>query len=71
MRKGFLVGALALLAPTLICCHMPAGAGKGTINEPVDLGDPTVNSWALTGDCRTGASIKNCPLTWSCGTSFI
>ena len=34
--------------------HMPAGAGSGTREEPVDLGDTTTNSWALTGELNPG-----------------
>jgi predicted small secreted protein len=55
MRTGFLACALVLLAPILTSCHMPAGAGKGTKDAPVDLGDPTINSWALTGECRASS----------------
>lgn len=43
----------SLLVSSLVAhavAHMPAEAGRGTREDPVDLGDPTVNSWALTGE---------------------
>lgn len=30
--------------------HMPAGAGSGSRQSPIDLGDPTTNSWAIFGE---------------------
>ena len=45
---------LVLASLAVSRAHMPAGAGSGTRDEPVDLGDPTVNSWALTGTMEPG-----------------
>ena len=35
---------------TTIHAHTPTGTGAGSRKDPVDLGDPTLNSWAITGD---------------------
>ena len=52
MMRAVTVGLAALFTLQLATAHMPAGTGSGTRDEPVDLGDPTVNSWALTGELK-------------------
>ena len=47
---SLLLGLLALLHST--SGHTPTGTGAGTLQSPVDLGDPTLNSWAITGTMR-------------------
>lgn len=44
----------ALLSVLCAPCeaHMPGGTGTGTRDAPVDLGDPTTNSWALVGELK-------------------
>jgi len=50
-----LLSALALVGTaSRVSAHTPAGAGAGTRTDPVDLGDVTLNSWALTGTLTPG-----------------
>jgi hypothetical protein len=52
MSPRTLLSCLLVLPAT---AHTPAGAGDGTRSNPVDLGDVTKNSWALTGSLDPGA----------------
>ena len=48
MQTIFLIVSLF----TSIYAHTPTGTGAGSRKAPVDLGDPTTNSWAITGDMK-------------------
>ena len=48
-----LLGMLVAVVPTIVA-HMPAFAGVTSREEPLDLGDITQNSWAITGTLSPG-----------------
>ena len=62
-----LLRVLLLVAPAALA-HMPAFAGTTSREEPLDLGDITSNSWALTGQLSPG-EVQHYKFTIAQGTT--